>query len=133
MDDYTLDIDLEKKTTIMILPYVTMKYVEDETMNEMISILKKNSNMFIFTIDGNSVIIKIKYDFGVHLNDEVWKINSSLNNSMSRFMPNDDTILGYSNREFKIALFEYIKKNYLPSVIKILQKSADEFINQHNS
>ncbi len=131
MDDYTLDIDLEKKTAIMILPFVTMTYHDEESFHQIINALK-NSDVFIFTVDGNQIIIKIKYDFGVHLNDEVWKVNSSLKNSLLRIMGNDD-MNNYFDREIKLALFEHIKKNYFPSVMKVLQKNADEFIIQHSS
>ena len=130
MDDYSLDIDLEKKTAIMILPFVTMTYHDKETFGQLMNALV-NSDVFIFTVDGNQIIIKVKYDFGVHLNDEVWKVNSSLKNSLSRMMGNDD-MNNYFDREIKLALFEHIKKNYFPSVMKVLQKSADEFIKQHS-
>lgn len=130
MDDYTLDIDLEKKTAIMILPFVTMTYDSDEAINQLISALRE-SDIFIFTVDGNDVIIKVKYDFGKHLTDEVWRINESLKNSMTKFLPNHDSVLSYVNREMKLALFEHIKKNYYASVMKVLQESADEFITRN--
>lgn len=131
MDDYTLNINLDKKTAIMILTFVTMTYHDDESFHQILNALK-NSDVFIFTVDGNNIAIKVKYDFGVHLNDEIWKVNSSLKNSLSRMMGNDDNN-NYFDREIKLALFEHIKKNYFPSVMKVLQKSADEFIAQHSS
>ena len=131
MDDYTLDIDLENKTAIMILPFVTMTYHNNESFHQILNALK-NSDIFIFTIDGNNITVKVKYDFGIHLNDEVWRVNESLRNSMTKFLPNDESVLSYVNREMKLALFEHIKKNYFASVMKVLQQSANEFIDRNS-
>ncbi len=132
MDDYTLDIDLEKKTAIMILPFITMNYDDDEATNHLISVLRK-SDTFIFTVSGNDVQIKVKHDFAKYLSSDIWNINSSLNNSMSLFLPNDKSVLQYSNYEFKKALGRHIIDNYLPAVLSALKQSSNEFVSKYNA
>lgn len=130
MDDYILDIDLKNKSAVILLPYFIVTCDDKSKIGNMVQGLSEISEKLVVSVEQNKIHVKIKYDFGPLFNDEVWKLNDSLNNSMSHFV--GDSYNGYFDNEIKNLIFEKIKEKYLHPVLKTLQKSALKFQEEYN-
>jgi len=131
MDDYTLDINLKNKSAVMILPYFILTYEDKSKVGEMVQGLSEVSDKLIVSVEDNKIHVKIKYDFGPLLNDEIWKMRNSLNDSFIYFVGQDAD--GYLDNEFKETILTIIKERYFAPVVNSLQKSATEFSKQYFS
>jgi len=127
MDVYTLNIDLENHTAKILLPYFTVTLDDSEIVGNFVQGLTELDSNIVATVSGNTVDINIMYDFGIHLGEEIWRMNKSLGKSINSFLPNDKWAEHYFDNEFKQAIADKIQKDFLPVVLRSLQKSAQEF------
>lgn len=122
-----LEVDLENKTAYLDLDYFSMTVEDDSQRGVVVSGLSQIKDLII-SVSGNRVsVAAIRYDFGIHIPDEIWKMRKS--SFIDGF---NDRGLSYEWEKIcKETILEYVKK-ILPSVLKSLRDNANSLIKEYN-
>lgn len=121
-NDMILNVDLEKRTAKLLIPYFQMNIPDTEEMRDVVSQLSTIENL-VALVEGNNCSVSINYDFGVHIPEKIWEIkdNSFIKNI------NDSNLSEYWDNLCKEAILEFVKQ-YLPIVFESTKKSLEELI-----
>ena len=126
MDINVLDVDLNKRTAKMVLPYVTFTCDNDKQKKVILDALS-NVDDIVFEVDSKRVSVKMTYDFGKRIPDAIWELRD--NSLIGVFR--DDGLQTYWDNMCKEAVLEYVKK-LMPSVVKALKRGSESLIEYFN-
>jgi len=121
-----LDVDLENKTAYLDLDYFSMIVEDDSQRGVIVSGLSQIKDLII-SVSGNKVSVAIRYDFGIHIPDEIWNMRKS--SFIDGFK---DSGLSYEWEKIcKETILEFVKK-VLPTALESLKKNANSLIVKYN-
>lgn len=115
-----LDVNLEKRTAYLEVPYFTATIPDKQEMGETIKHLSQIEGICLKVV-GDKVGVSIKYDFGIHVPDKIWEMRD--NSFIHGF--NDKGLNGEWEMICKEAVLEYVRK-ILPTVLDSIQRSAEQ-------
>ena len=121
-----LEVDLQKRTAYLDLDYFSMTIDDETERGAVVSNLSKIKDLIV-TVFGNKVSVAIRYDFGIHVPENVWKMAD--NSFIEGF--NDRGLTYEWEKICKETILEYVKK-ILPSVLKSLREKAEELSLEYN-
>ena len=121
-----LEVDLQKRTAYLELDYFSMTIDDESEKGVIVSGLSQIKDLIV-TVSGNKVSVAIKYDFGIHVPENVWKMAD--NSFIEGF--NDMGLTYEWEKICKETILEYVKK-ILPSVLKSLREKAEELSLEYN-
>ena len=121
-----LDVNLENKTAHLDLDYFSMVVEDDSQRGDIVSSLSKIKDLII-SVSGNKVSVAIRYDFGIHIPDEIWDMRKS--SFIDGF--NDRGLTYEWEKICKETILEFVKK-FLPIVLESLKKNANSLIAKYN-
>ena len=121
-----LEVNLKKKTAYLELDYFSMTIDDESEKGIIVSGLSQIKDLIV-TVSGNKVSVGIKYDFGIHVPENVWKMAD--NSFIEGF--NDMGLTYEWEKICKETILEYVKK-ILPSVLKSLREKAEELSLEYN-
>lgn len=120
--DNELVVDLEKKTATLVMNYITITTEDDEERLNYIKLLSENKDL-IMRVEGNTIDVNIRYDFGVHIPETIWNMKN--NSFINGFQ--DKSLKEYWDQLCNEAILESVKKLY-PSVRKLMSEAGQKLV-----
>lgn len=119
MNHISVDIDIEKRSALSLMPYFTVKDVTEETSISFFMSIGDIKNMVV-SRDGDNFSVSKWYDYGDLIPDSIWEMFDR--NSLVGMCGSD-----VSEQLTREAVLESVKHLY-PRVAKAMEEGVSELI-----